>query len=368
MVLSTGCSTTGGLSGASSKMMAPLQSVATTTKNAWGKSRDAVTGAFKGDAAKRQSVVTNEVESNVDPLRLDRKTEVGPEVYVANGRLWESTGNRQKAMESYTKALEVKPNDAKALASIARLHHAAGNHPKAIEFFQKAIEQDPQESTLHNDLGLTLSKAGNNAAAVASLSKALEIDPGTSRYANNLASVKFDIGESDAALKVLLDNNKPAVAHYNMAYLYQQHGQINDAKKHLTEAVKYKSEGHIDSTIARAVNRSQEMLAKLDGGKSRALPPKTVIAKTDVPAAKQADVTIRQTSQSVDKSGKVSVKTAVAKESNAADTPTPSKRVQANFATARLGSKTVPVETSESTKKSEPSSAFALPPGFGPAQ
>ena len=299
MMLSTGCTSPGGFSLASANPFAkdttskatgssPLKSVAASTKNVWGKSRDAVAGVFKGHSAQEKAIAKQEVESKVDPLRLDHKTDVGPEVFVANGRLWESTGNRQKAMESYTKALEVKPNDAKALASIARLHHSSGDHAKAIEFFQKAIQQDPEESTLYNDLGLTYSKSGNNQAAVDSLVTALKMDPGTSRYANNLATVKFDLGKTDEAFSVLMENNKPAVAHYNMAYLYQEHGKLDDAKKHLSEAVKYKNQGRVDSSVARAVNRSQEMLAKLEGPKSKAVPgavaADTAIAKSQTPA------------------------------------------------------------------------------------
>ncbi|QDT12035.1 tetratricopeptide repeat protein [Planctomycetes bacterium K23_9] len=365
MILTAGCVSPSGLALNSGKNTSPFQAVATSTKNAFGKSRDAVAGVFGRGSSQANSVAKKEVQSDVDPLRLDRKTDVGPEVFVANGRLWESTGNRQKAMESYTKALEAAPNDPKALASIARLHQSANNYPKAIEFFQKAIQQDPDDSVLHNDLGLTLSKSGNNPAAVASLTRALEIAPGTSRYANNLASVKFDIGKSDEALKVLLDNNKPAVAHYNMAYLYQEGGQLNEAKKHLNEAVKYKNQGQTDSSIARAVNRSQQMLAKIDSSRPSALPPNTAIAKTQLPKASAKQVMVRQTSQSVAKDGSANVKTAVAKESSS-PTAGPSKRVNASFATARLGSKTVAVQKPAAKPADPPktSGAFELPPGL----
>ena len=361
----------------------PLRSVATSTKNAWGKSKNAVTGIFKGETAQEKALAARQAESNVDPLRLDRKTNVGPEVYVANGRLWESTGNRQKAMESYVKALEVKPNDGKALAAIARLHHSSDEHTKAIDFFSRAISQEPEEATLHNDLGLTYAKSGNKAAAVASLTRALEISPGTSRYANNLATIKFDLGKTDEAFAVLKENNKPAVAHYNMAYLYQERGQTDDAKMHLTEAMKYKNEGSIDSSIARAVNRSQEMLAKLEGGKatpaSAVKPPQTAIVKStpaQLPAA-----TIRQTSQSTDKNSKLSVTPALASNASPSSTTESKsrKRVQASFATARLGSKTEPVvkpaakpvaETKAAAPSEAPKSAggFTLPPGFGTAK
>ena len=173
-------------------------SIAQGTKTVWKKSGDAVTGMFAGHKKESKSA---ELPSEVDPLSLDREVEVGPEVMVANGRLWESTGNLQKAMENYTKALEHEPNHADALTNIARLHFRQGNHEQAADFFGRAIKQNPKDAGLFNDLGLTLSKMGNQAAAQQTLSRALDLAPGTSRYANNLASVKFESGDKEAPTK-----------------------------------------------------------------------------------------------------------------------------------------------------------------------
>ncbi len=370
MILAPGCTSPDGLSGKSGAQASPLRTVTQSTKNAWTTSRNAVAGVFK---RKDTTVVTNEVKSSVDPLRLDKKTEVGPEVFVANGRLWESSGNRQKAMESYTKALSVKPNHPQALASIARLHNSGGNYPEAINFFNKAIQQDPKDSTLYNDLGLTLNKSGDTAGAVAALTKALEISPGTSRYGNNLASVKFELGETASALKVLQETNKPAIAHYNMAYLFEQKGQLDQARKHLNEAIKYKNEGQIDSSIARAVNRSQELLAKIGGGTpattpSATKPSNTAIVKSTVPTTGKTQAMIRQTSQAVDKTGGINVLPAMAKQAKTEAQELSNRRVQANFATARLGPKTETTQSSDAEKAADaPQSlgAFSLPPGFG---
>ncbi|MEL6109455.1 MAG: tetratricopeptide repeat protein, partial [Planctomycetota bacterium] len=213
-----------------------------------------------------------------DPVSLASKAEVNSEVFVANGRLWESTGNYEKAMESYAKALEKSPNDPAALANIARLHFRQKNHQKAAEYFGKAIEQKPQDAGLFNDLGLTLSKLGNHSAATAALNRALTLDPSSSRYANNLASVKFEAGDKQGALEVLVKNNRPAVAHFNMAYLHYKHNQHSDSVRHLNQALQSGGGAANDIATKRAIERSRELLAQLGAAQ-----PGTMIAATPEP-------------------------------------------------------------------------------------
>ena len=235
----------------------------TTVKSAWSKTTGAVTGMFAGNKK------DDEESDFTDPLRLDNMpTSIGPEVYVANGQLWESTGDFGKAMESYAKALGSEPNNVPALTSIARLHFRQGNHQKAADYFKKALAESPSDAGLHNDLGLTLSKLGDHRGAGDSLARALQLAPGTSRYANNLASVQFEAGDQNAAFSVLNANNKPAVAHFNMAYLHFKKGQMVDARQHLASAMKFEPQAAQDSAVKRAIDRSRDMLAQIDAAMS----------------------------------------------------------------------------------------------------
>ncbi len=266
------------------------ESIAQGTKTMWKRSGEAVSGMFAGDKTTDKE---GDSKSDVDPLRLDHKSELSPEVLVANGRLWESTGNLQKAMENYTMALEHEPDYSDALTNIARLHFRQENHTQAADFFGRAIKQNPKDAGLYNDLGLTLSKLGNHAAAEQTLARALELAPGTSRYANNLASVKFESGDKAGALKVLQANNKPAVASFNMAYLHYKSGEMQDAQTHLTQVMQSAPQSGEDASVKQAVDRSRELLAQLAG-------PQATIAQAP-PARPQATVPasgIRQTSQS----------------------------------------------------------------------
>jgi Flp pilus assembly protein TadD len=274
-----------------------VSSVGMATKSAFTKTKNGITGIFGKKS-------TTDAEGNPiaadDPTRLDTPANVGPDVFVAQGQLWETTGDFQKAMQSYTKALESEPKNAAALASVARLHFRQESYQPASDFFRRAIEQNPNDAGLHNDYGLTQAKLGDMAGATQSINKALSISPGTSRFANNLANVKYDAGDSQGALAVLMQHNKPAVAHFNMAYLHYKAGKLPEAKTHLGEVVKYEPQAASDSAVSKAVTRSKEMLAQIEGPASRiaqAAPQAYAAAGQFVNAFQQPQQPVQQTAQ-----------------------------------------------------------------------
>jgi tetratricopeptide (TPR) repeat protein len=281
----TGCSSSGARFASLNPFSKPAMPSETVPKPTAEKPKNMFAGWF----GKKQETAPGVVEGDeTDPLSLAHQAEVTPEVFVANGRLWESTGNFDKAKESYEKAIEKDPKNAAALANIARLHFRNQEHERAAEYFGKAIKQTPEDAGLYNDLGLTLSKLGNHGAAATTIEQALRLAPGSSRYANNLASVKFEGGDPAGALQVLVKNNKPAVAHFNMAYLHYKHGQGTEAQRHLNEALKFAPQADSDPATKRAVERSQELLAQINNVPG--MPAGTAIAQGEStrPSSKSA--------------------------------------------------------------------------------
>jgi Tfp pilus assembly protein PilF len=388
-VLATGCST-GGMSlasmnpfsaanpsapGAASTVTESIASTAggarnqistlgTTAKSAWGKTTGAVAGVFGA-----KPPAEGGPGSAPDPLRLDTPVSISPEVFVANGQLWESTGDLKKAMESYVKALENEPNHPPALTSIARLHFRQGNHRKAAEFFEKAISQSPEDAGLHNDMGLTLSKLGKHNEAGQSLQRALELSPGTSRYANNLASVKFESGDVASAYTVLAANNKPAVAHFNMAYLHFKRGQVNDARGHLGMAIQFEPQAATDTAVKRAVERSRDMLAQIDGNLS---PIAQAAPQAQIAGLPSGKTTIQQASQSQTPGTSPHVAPASQVSSPPSWTaPMPTTNQTVPNSTTAPVTAPVPTKPADATTSApvispaSPSGGFSLPSSFG---
>lgn len=250
-------------------------------KDALGKT----TGMF---ASKKDAATPTDPD---DPLSLaNTPTQVDPKTYVASGQLWESTGNTEKAMEAYNRALQADPNHTEAVASIARLQYRQGQYPAAAQSFQKALAQSPNDAQLHDEMGLTLQKLGRNDMAIQVMRRALQIAPKTSKYANHLASALYDNGDAAGAFQALSQNNKPAVAHFNMAYLHRKAGKATEAKQHLAEALKFEASAAGDPVVGQAVSRSRDMLAQLNavGPATPALPtlpPATTPGLPTSPAA-----------------------------------------------------------------------------------
>ncbi|QEG38944.1 tetratricopeptide repeat protein [Roseimaritima ulvae] len=243
-----------------------VSSMSAAVKSAYSKTTGGIAGLFNGNGGENTVDEAGNKIASDDPLNLSNKPEsIGPEVYVANGQLWETSGNLDNAMEKYAKALEIEPTNAPALASIARLKFRQTQYTEAAEYFARATKAAPSDASLYNDWGLTLSKLGQHEEASKTIQKALAISPGTSRYANNLASVQYSAGNPEQALKTLQEHNKAAVAHFNMAYLEFNQGNYDKARVQLTEAIKFEPQAEEDSAVKRAVERSRELLAKLDG-------------------------------------------------------------------------------------------------------
>jgi Flp pilus assembly protein TadD len=260
-------SQTGQLASMRQAVTGQANNLSMATSSAWNKTKSGVTGLFGGDSKTETDDGTKLADD--DPTRLSTPATVSPEVFVAQGALWETTGDFTKAMDSYNRAVQAEPNNAAALASVARLQLRQQNYPQASEAFEKALKVSPKDSALLNDYGMTRAKMGDAAGADRAISEALSISPGTSRFANNLANIRFDAGDKDGALKVLLQHNKPAVAHFNMAYMQYQSGNYAEAKSQLNEVLKYEPAASHDSAVAQAVSRSRDMLTTIDAGATR---------------------------------------------------------------------------------------------------
>jgi tetratricopeptide (TPR) repeat protein len=229
-------------------------SVGLAVKSAFGKTTGAVAGLF----------TTKKVNDGIpadDPLRLDKPSKgVSSEVFVANGQLWETSGNFDKAVEQYNKALEAEPNNAAALASMARLHQKKNESSQAVDYFQRALKAAPNDASLYNDLGLAYSKLNRHAEAAEQMQRAMAISPGTTRYANNLAVVQMNAGQADSAMQTLMKSHEPAHAHYNMAWMYYNRQDTAQARSHLQQALQ------IDPNMERA-RELKELVDKAGGAR-----------------------------------------------------------------------------------------------------
>jgi tetratricopeptide (TPR) repeat protein len=224
-----GAGVTGTLASTTKAVKGQFASMGTAVSSAYGKAKTAITSPF-GAAESSSSDATTPTASGAKPT-------IGPELYVMNGQLHESQGNYTKAIDSYSKALEIEPKNPSALLSTARLYERQNEKEKAIEFYQKASTVAPSNAAVYADLGNLHARSGNLTAAKDQLQKAVNLDPKSTTYRSAMAGVLLDSGNADSAMAELMQVNSPAMANYQMAYLHFSRKNVPATQQYLGSAL-----------------------------------------------------------------------------------------------------------------------------------
>ncbi len=203
-----------------------VKSMGTAISSGMGKAKNAIIAPFTS---------SDDPDSATSLVNLPN--DLGPEVWVANGQLFESQGNYAKALDEYNKALQRESNNEAALLSIARLYGRQDQDAQAVEYFQKAIAANPSNAASHNELALLYKESGRATEAQTAIQKAIAIDPTNPLYRNNLAGVLVATGRGEEAVKQLEQVFPPAVANYNVAYLHFTNKNTAGAQQHLQIAL-----------------------------------------------------------------------------------------------------------------------------------
>ena len=126
-------------------------------------------------------------------------------------------GNYQEAVDDFTKAIELEPKNGKAYYNRAIVYGALGRNKDAIEDGTKAIELNPKDPNAYINRGIDYIGPGNYEKAVADLNKAIELNAqdAAAYYARGYAHQKLSTFE-----RALPDFRKSAKMGYKKAEAY----------------------------------------------------------------------------------------------------------------------------------------------------
>jgi len=207
--------------------------------------------ALTPEARKRELV---RIQSLIDE---DGQTpEQKAEWFYEQGLLYGYGEEYPKAIASYDKALEIKPDDDAAwynrgiaLCNLGRLEEAIASYDKALEF-------KPDLQVAWNNRGNALACLGRLEEAIASYDKALEFKPDSYEAWNNRGIALRNLGRLEEAIasfdKALEFKPDDPGAFYNKACCYALHSQIDQAIQNLHQAInqnpeKYREMAKTDS-------------------------------------------------------------------------------------------------------------------------
>jgi tetratricopeptide (TPR) repeat protein len=137
------------------------------------------------------------------------------------------------AQAEYEKALALSPGDPAALAGLASAALRDGNVNKAIESAQLALERTPDDSEINLLMGEALVERHDLANAEPFLQKALHAKPQMLPHVHALLGKVYAATnrpqEAIAELKLGLESDEDGTVHYQLARLYRQAGDNQDA-------------------------------------------------------------------------------------------------------------------------------------------
>lgn len=122
--------------------------------------------------------VTQVVVPNTPPLFIPTPTATrAPESYVAEAQSLEKEGKYAQAIQSYSLAIKVSPNDPANYVSLARLQIYLGEYEKAIENAGNALLINENNSTAYALRGWGLTYTGKYLEAESAFQRAIALDP-----------------------------------------------------------------------------------------------------------------------------------------------------------------------------------------------
>lgn len=148
------------------------------------------------------------------------------------GHVHVARGNLALAAQEYEKALELDPQNLKALENLGS-YYSSINGKKSLDYYERYLKIEPEDPEIHFQLGFIHQKLGDTPKAIAAFKKSVTLDP--SQIASNLALAElYELTRSTAAAIaayqkcIELDPRNPAF-YSRLGLLYFNNKEWDDA-------------------------------------------------------------------------------------------------------------------------------------------
>lgn len=139
-----------------------------------------------------------------------------PQVNIALGNLYLTTGRYEFAGEAFDRALSSDSGNVEALLGLAKVLVEEGRLDDAEARYQQAIELMPKNARIYRHYGASMINVGHYEQAEELIRRAVELDPGNPRNYSMLGGVLFYLGEFQKASDALLEASE--IGDYDKSY------------------------------------------------------------------------------------------------------------------------------------------------------
>jgi serine/threonine protein kinase/tetratricopeptide (TPR) repeat protein len=201
-----------------------------------------------------------------------------PAAYVTLGRIHESNGKNDLALQEFKKAIQINPRSGEALRGLARTYENTGHQQEAEAAFVKSAALQPDYWDGYDELGLYYDRQTKYLQAIEQLKHAAELTPDNAQVFSNLGAVYIDwndanaLPEAEKALKKSIELTPSYAAYANLAALLYNQRRYSEAAANWEAALKLNDRNYL---LWGFLGNAYEWMtedAKAEGTRERMLP------------------------------------------------------------------------------------------------
>ncbi len=150
-------------------------------------------------------------------------------------------GNKETAIEYYSRAIESNPEYAKAYNNRAIAYDDIKEYEKAISDYNRAIELNPEYAKAYNNRGLAYKNIKEYVKAISDYNRAIELNPEYADAYSNRGLAYMNLEEYGKAIsdynRAIELNPEYATAYANLSELYIRTGNYKSALETITKVL-----------------------------------------------------------------------------------------------------------------------------------
>jgi tetratricopeptide (TPR) repeat protein/S1-C subfamily serine protease len=177
-------------------------------------------------------------------VAINKAIELSPRAvfYINRGNVRNELGDKQGAIDDYTQAIKINPNDALAYYNRGIVRNELGDKQGAIDDYTLAIKFNPNYAQAYYNRGNVRKDLGDKQGAIDDYTQAIKINPNFAQAYGNRGGVRSELGDNQGAIddfnQAIKFNPNNANAYYGRGIVRNELGDKPGAIDDYTQAIK----------------------------------------------------------------------------------------------------------------------------------